>query len=255
MAVDEAVVEAVDAGTAAPTLRLYRWSPPCLSLGFSQSYDVADAAFCRTHGVDLVRRPTGGRAVLHHLELTYSVSAPLGRGPFSLDLQQAYGTICEALVAGLRRLGVDAELATEPPGGHLRPNQAIPCFIGPAAGEVVTRGRKLVGSAMRRAGDSILQHGSLLEDWDGTLQAGCLGLGDDGELRGAVTTLRETLGAVPAHAALGEALVAGVRDALGVEIVAGSLSEDERARADLLAGERYGHARWTVGRDRWLPPA
>ena len=81
MAVDEALAEAVDAASSAPVLRLYRWSPPCLSLGFAQPYEAADAGFCAAHGVDVVRRPTGGRAVLHHLELTYAVAAPLGPRP------------------------------------------------------------------------------------------------------------------------------------------------------------------------------
>jgi len=102
MAVDEALAEAVDAARSAPVLRLYRWSPPCLSLGFSQPYEAADAGFCPARGVDVVRRPTGGRAVLHHLELTYAVAAPLGQGPFTHDLQAAYQTICGALVVGLR---------------------------------------------------------------------------------------------------------------------------------------------------------
>ena len=252
MAVDEAVVEAVDTGEAPPTLRFYRWSPPCLSLGFSQPFEVADTDFCRAHGVETVRRPTGGRAVLHHLELTYSLAARLGRAPFTLDLQQAYRAICEALVAGLNRIGVTAELAGAPDGGHLRPTSAIPCFVGPAAGEIVVGGRKLVGSAMRRVGDSILQHGSLLEDWDGPLQAGCLGLADDAELRGAVTTLRASLGAVPPDATLVAGLIAGVAEVLGVELAEGGLTAAERDRAALLVRGRYGHRRWTVDRDRAL---
>ena len=153
MAVDEALAEAVDAGASPPVLRLYRWAPPCLSLGFAQPYDAADAAFCAAHAIDVVRRPTGGRAVLHHLELTYSVCAPLGRAPFSRDLQAAYQTICRALVAGLRRLGVAAELSGAPENGMIKPTQAIPCFIGPAAGEVVVGGpqaRRLGDAAGRR---------------------------------------------------------------------------------------------------------
>ena len=249
MAVDEALVEAVDTEISAPVLRLYRWQPPCLSLGFSQAYAAADAEFCATHGVDVVRRPTGGRAVLHHLELTYSVLAPLGKGPFSHDLQAAYRTICRALVAGLGTLGVPAGLSGEPEGGHIGPTEAIPCFIGPAAGEVVALGRKLVGSAMRRHGGSILQHGSILEGWDGGLQAGCLGLEDDGELRRAVVTLTDLLGAPPRREVLAEAIAAGLAESLGVSFVPLGLTPEEGARARLLARERYDHPRWTVHRD------
>jgi len=249
MAVDEALVEAVDAGSSPPLLRLYRWRPPCLSLGFSQPYEVADAAFCAAHGVDVVRRPTGGRAVLHHLELTYSVLAPLGRGPFSHDLQAAYRTICRALVAGFGKLGVPAGLSDEPEGGHISPTEVIPCFIGPAEGEVVALGRKLVGSAMRRQGGSILQHGSILEGWDGSLQAGSLGLPDDVSLRSAVVTLSDLLGAPPRPEVLAEAIAAGFAETVGVGFVPSGLTSEEAARAALLERERYGHPRWTVHRD------
>jgi lipoate-protein ligase A len=253
MAVDEALVGAVDAGNSPSVLRLYRWQPPCLSLGFSQPHQAADAAFCAAHGVDVVRRPTGGRAVLHHLELTYSVLAPLGRGPFSRELQAAYRAICGALVAGLRRLEVPAEVSGEAEGGHIGPTRAIPCFIGPAAGEVVAQGRKLVGSAMRRVGGSILQHGSILEGWDGSLQAGCLGLTDDSELRGAVVTLADLLGAPPRREVLAEAIAAGFAATFGVSFDRSGLTLEEAAQAELFERERYGHPRWTVHRDGALP--
>ncbi len=211
MAVDEALVEAVDRGESPPVLRLYRWEPACLSLGFAQPFKVADAGFCAANGVDLVRRPTGGRAVLHHLEQTYCVLARLGEDPFSTDLQAAYQGICRALVAGLLKLGAPAGLAGAPASGHIKPTEAIPCFIGPASGEVVANGRKLIGSAMRRHNRSILQHGSLLEDWDGRLQAGCLGLADDSTLRPAVTTLRELMGAQARSRGAGPGVGARVR--------------------------------------------
>lgn len=253
MAVDEALVEAVDAGQSAPVLRLFRWAPPCLSLGFAQPFSAADATFCSANGVDIVRRPTGGRAVLHHLELTYSVAAPLGTPPFTQDLQAAYHLICQAIVTGLRRVGAPAELASATPAGLPRPTEAIPCFVGPASGEVVASGRKLVGSAMRRHRGAILQHGSILEAWDGPLQAGCLGLADDSGLRGAVITLAELLGVAPVPPDLVRELVCGFEITLGVSLRPASLSEQERNRAGFLARERYGHERWTVRRDRTLP--
>lgn len=250
MAVDEALAEAVDAGASPPVLRLYRWAPPCLSLGFAQPYTAADAGFCAAHGIDIVRRPTGGRAVLHHLELTYSVCAPLGRGPFTRDLQAAYQAICGALVAGLRRLGVPAELSGAPDGGMIKPTAAIPCFIGPAAGEVVVGERKLIGSAMRRVGESILQHGSILEGWEGILQAGCLGLANDAELRPAVTTLAEVFGGAPDPDALAAAIAAGVAETLGLSLAPSRLTAGERSRAEGLERERHAHERWVVRRER-----
>lgn len=253
MAVDEALLEGVEAGRSQPVFRLYRWDPPCLSLGFAQPYSAANAPFCAANGVDVVRRPTGGRAVLHHLELTYSVLAPLGQSPFDHDLQAAYRLICEALVAAFRRLGVDAALAGETPGGLPRPTEAIPCFVGPASGEVVVGHRKLVGSAMRRHRGAILQHGSILEDWDSGLQAGCLGLDDDSSLRGAVVTLAELLAKLPAPELVEAAFVDGLGSVLGVTLEPDTLSHEELRRATFLAAERYGHERWTVRRDRLLP--
>lgn len=249
MAVDEALAESVAAGASPPVLRLYRWAPPCLSLGFAQPHRAADAGFCAAHGVDVVRRPTGGRAVLHHLELTYGFAAPLGRGPFTFDLQATYRAICGALVEGLSRLGVRAQLSGAPEEGMIRPTEAIPCFVGPASGEVIADGRKLVGSAMRRVGDAILQHGAILEGWDGALQAGCLGLPDDASLRPAVVTLADLLGAAPALESHAAAIAGGFRAAFGVELRESALTAAERARAELLARERYGHRRWTVERD------
>lgn len=252
MAVDEALAEAVDRGDSSAVVRLYRWNPPCLSLGASQPPHAADHKFCSSRGIDVVRRPTGGRAVLHQRELTYLVAAPLGRDPFSHDLQAAYRRICEALVVGLRRLGVPAELSGAPADGMIRPTEPVPCFVGPASGEVTADGRKLVGSAMRRVGGAILQHGALLEGWDSELQAGCLGLPDDASLRPAVVTLQDLLGVAPDHARLAASLVGGFESSLGIHLVDSALTERERDRAELLERERYDHARWTVHRDRAL---
>jgi len=252
MAVDEALTEAVDNRATPPVLRLYRWRPSCLSLGASQPFTVADSAFCAAHGIDLVRRPTGGRAVLHHLELTYLVAVRLGK-PFGFELQAVYAAICWALVVGLRSLGVPAELAERSPAGTIRPTDSVPCFIGPAAGEVVVGGRKLIGSAMRRIGDTVLQHGSILEDWDSELQAGCLGLHEDRGFRSGVVTLSDLTGTMPAEEVLVGALLAGFRESLGVIAKRSALTDEERSRAHFLLRERYGHERWTVHRDRFLP--
>jgi len=221
MARDIAMLDAVIAGDVPGSLRLYGWSPSCLSLGRHQSDGAADVEFCRRHGIDVVRRPTGGRAVLHHLELTYAVAAPLGRGPLPRPLQDAYRVVCSALVLGIRSLGVDAQLT----GGEVNvalpgPQTAVPCFEAAAGGEVVVGGRKLIGSAMRSRGGYILQHGAILLDWDGRLQAGAMGLVDDSTLRPHVTTLAEQLGGAPAREELERALVVAFEEALEIELSA-----------------------------------
>lgn len=221
MARDVAMLGAVIAGEIPPTLRLYGWSPPCLTLGRHQRDDAADADFCRKHGIDIVRRPTGGRAVLHHLELTYSVVAPLGQGPLPRPLQEAYRILCSALVEAVRSFGIDAELT----GGEVNislpgPRTTVPCFEAPAGGEVVVGGRKLIGSSMRARQGHILQHGVILLDWDGRLQAGAMGLADDSMLRPHVTTFAEQLSVAPPHKVIERALVMAFEEVLEIEFSA-----------------------------------
>ena len=158
MALDEALMDAVREG-AEPVLRFYRWQPACLSLGRNQPaagfYDRDEIA---RRGLGVVRRPTGGRAVVHARELTYSVIVPdrsLG-GP-----RESYAAINGALVAGLRELGVAATL--QAPTEYRAPVPSTnPCFLQPAQGEVVLAGRKLIGSAQLSQRGVLLQHGSLL---------------------------------------------------------------------------------------------
>jgi len=235
MARDWVLLEGATGGAPA-TLRLYGWDPPCLSLGRHQGTDAADLEFCRSAGIDVVRRPTGGRAVLHHLELTYAVIAPLDRNPLPAALQDAYRRICTGLVAACRELGVAAQLT----GGEVNldlpgPRTVVPCFKAPAGGEVVVGGRKLIGSAMRAHDGAVLQHGAILLDWDSELQAGSMGLDDDHGLRPFVTTLSEQLGRLPGRGDLEAALASGLSRTLGVTFEPGDLSPAEAARAHALA--------------------
>jgi len=234
MARDVAILEAVSEGQSPPTLRLYGWAPPCLTLGRHQGVEAADFDFCAAEGIDVVRRPTGGRALLHHHELTYAIVAPTVRGgPLPSGLQDAYRKICGALVRAARALGVAAELTSGEVNLQLPgPRTTVPCFEAPAGGEVVVGGRKLIGSAMRAHGPAVLQHGTILLDWDGRLQAGSMGLTDDASLRPRVTTLREELGRDLPRSVLEETLVEAFTVEFGAEIEPGQSSEVERARED-----------------------
>jgi len=237
MARDVAMLEAVSEGQSPPTLRLYSWDPPCLTLGRHQGADAADFDFCSAEGIDVVRRPTGGRALLHHIELTYAVIAPLGKGELPRGLQDAYHLICEALVRAMRTLGVRAELT----GGEVNlqlpgPRSTVPCFEAPAGGEVVVRGRKLIGSAMRVHAGTILQHGAIVLDWDGRLQAGAMGLPNDANLRPHVTTLSAELGGLVAREILERSLVEAFTAELGIRFEAGQPTSTERAREQEFTG-------------------
>ena len=157
MAIDRALLSSYAGGDAPPTLRFYRWAPPAVSLGYFQKNHGIDLAFCREQGIDVVRRPTGGRAVLHQNDLTYSVVAGTADG-ISCCLGAAYRLICDALLAGFRWLGVEAGRGDE----ATKSSQPDICFLRSAVGDLVYQGRKFVGSAQTWEGKSLLQHGSII---------------------------------------------------------------------------------------------
>lgn len=239
MAVDEALAESVRAG-GPPVLRVYRWSPPCLSLGRNQPTHGYDRDEIRRRGLDVVRRPTGGRAVLHHRELTYGVAAPQGAlgAP-----RQAYAAINRALVAGLRRLGVPAHL--QPAGTARAPLPSLaPCFEQPVEGEVTAAGRKLVGSAQRTEAGVMLQHGSLPVEDDQSAVAALLRADAAVPPADPPATLADLLGRAPPWDALVEALASGWEEAMGVRLLRDGLTEDEVRGAEGHRA-RYEDPAWT----------
>ena len=251
MAVDEVLLDGVAAGAAAPTLRFYGWSPACLSLGYFQPFDVVDLEGCRALGVDVVRRPTGGRAILHDCELTYSVALPASVLGHDSGVLPSYYRLSLALQDGLRRLGVPATLAPQSAASG-PPEHGPVCFDRPSAHEILLRGRKLVGSAQMRRGGGLLQHGSILIEPRIDKLTACLRLSDAvgssaGEgperIEDGVAGLAELGLTEPPRiaAALGDAFAAR----FGVRLVAGSLGQDELAAAEALAGSKYRSADWT----------
>lgn len=159
MALDEALMVAVAAGESPPTLRFYRWAPPCLSLGKRQPLDGIDLAACARDAVQVVRRATGGWAILHTDELTYSIAVRPDDPRAEGAILDAYRKLSQGLVAGLRRMGVPAEMNPVTAGGTH--NASAACFEVPSAYEITARGRKLIGSAQVRPNGHVLQHGSL----------------------------------------------------------------------------------------------
>ena len=164
MRLDEAIARALQAGEGSPTLRLFRWDPWAISLGHNQNPGDIDREACDRDGIDIVRRPTGGRAILHSEELTYSVVMEAGRR----SILDVYNEISRALVRGLELFGVGVSLQKSQPDFReaYRHASSIPCFTSSARYEIEWEGRKLVGSAQRRFGDGecdvVLQHGSIL---------------------------------------------------------------------------------------------
>jgi lipoate-protein ligase A len=221
---DTELVEQQTAGTPI-TLRLYSWRRPTVSVGYMQKpAEILDLDACRAAGVDVVRRPTGGRAILHAEEITYALVASTGEPRFGTRLGAAHAVIGECLAAGLAELGVAAVLS----GGGRDPGGALgrqPCFASTARAEIVVDGRKLVGSAQRRRAHAFLQHGSLLVGPAHERLADFLAAtrGDPRlatamreRLRRRTTTLRALLGRDPAFTELGRALVNGFCTRLGL---------------------------------------
>jgi lipoyl(octanoyl) transferase len=226
MAVDQALMQGVREG-GAPVLRVYRWSPACLSLGRNQPArgEYREDRLAREN-VHTVRRLTGGRAVLHDRELTYSVTV----GERALGSPRtAYAVINSSLVAALRHLGVDARLQPRPSTHATAPSLA-PCFRDPAEGEVMVEGRKLIGSAQLRDRGVILQHGSLLLEND-QRRIGDFLTGGAGEEEVAPAVLSGLLPRLPCWRELVEAITLGFGGTLGVELQATVLTAQETARA------------------------
>jgi lipoate-protein ligase A len=161
MALDELLAGEVEAGRMETFVRLYGWKPPAVSLGRNQKADEVDVAACRSDGVDVVRRPTGGRAVFHRDELTYSIASPLNDPIFGGAARDAYRAIGRGLCRGLRLLGVPAELVRAAVPDR-RTGLSPSCFAASGRYELAVGGRKIVGSAQRRFAKSFLQQGSVL---------------------------------------------------------------------------------------------
>ncbi len=218
---------------------VYGWTVPTLSLGRNQTARGRyDPVAIRRHGVDVVRRPTGGRALLHHREVTYSVTAPANDGE---QLRDTFSRINRILIGGLFRLGVSA---TEARGTGPAPHPGdLPCFAAPAEGELVTAGGKIAGSAQVREAGALLQHGSILIDDDQPLIAELLGAtGPDVESVPAAT-LRAALGRAPSVSEVASALFDAVRQLEDADALQMAEADVQQATARHL--ERYASERWT----------
>src|SRR6185369_6123501 len=237
MALDEALMSRARE-TGEFTLRVYSWASPTLSLGRNQSARrVYDMDRIRARGLRVVRRPTGGRAILHHREITYSVTGPaLDAG----DLRESYDRINRVLVAALQRLGVQTEIAA--PGGRAAPPGPAPCFDAPSAGELVVDGKKLAGSAQWRSDGAVLQHGSILVHDDQSSLADLTTVPQRPVPPPA--TLADALGHAPTPREVADALGSAVRELEDPSAAELSVEAETRARADALVVQ-YEDDAWT----------
>jgi lipoyl(octanoyl) transferase len=246
MAVDESILESMGRDNPLPTLRLYAWQPACLSLGYAQPLTDVDMPRLQACGWELVRRPTGGRAVLHVDELTYSVIAPLNEPRVAGSVLESYRRLAQALVRALELLRLPVQVnensASTPASA---PNPV--CFEVPSTYEITVDGKKLVGSAQARRKEGVLQHGSLplVGDLARILQV--LAFPDKAarshaaeRLLSRATTVETALGRQVGWDEAARACIAAFQSVLALQLQPGDLTPQENARADELARDKYG---------------
>jgi len=248
MAVDEAILYALAEGSGQPSIRFYRWEPACLSLGYNQRFSDVDEAACRALGYTWVRRATGGRAILHTDELTYSVVARADDPRVGGDIVESYRRLSRGLLLGLRRLG--AEAAQSKGNMPKNPEQGAACFDTPSHYEVTLNGKKLLGSAQVRRKGIVLQHGALPLEGDiarifeALLLTPAEKIALSQKLLARATTLAAELGRVLSFDEVAEALVAGFAQALNLNLQPGQLSDRERELTQQLRAQQYANDAW-----------
>lgn len=249
MAVDEAILESVGRGDSPPTLRLYAWEPACLSLGYAQPLTDVDMPRLQAHGWEIVRRPTGGRAILHTDELTYSVIAPLDEPRVAGGVLESYSRLAAALLEALRLLNLPAEINDEEAVKSKTPNPV--CFEVPSTSEITVRGKKLVGSAQARRKEGILQHGSLPLTGDLTRILQVLVYPDEetrmraaNRLLARATTVETALKRTVSWDDVAQAFINAFVSVLALTLQPDDLSPVEKTRGEQLAAKKYAFPDW-----------
>lgn len=250
MAVDEAILAAHGRGESPPTLRFYGWSPPALTIGYFQKVEKqVDLEGCRRAGVDMVRRPTGGRAVLHHHEVTYSVVVRNSILPGSVE--ETYLALSQGLARGLASLGIPVDMV---PAGRAQSSGAA-CFDAPSSYELSVGGRKLVGSAQCRAHGALLQHGSVLLKFEPDRLASLLRFSSEKArlraarlLEGQAVGINQTGAGEFTFDQVARSLRRGLEEAWDLKMQTGELTPGEYDTAHQLLRDKYGTDTWNMRR-------
>jgi lipoyl(octanoyl) transferase len=250
MALDEAILEHIGRAESLPTLRLYAWDPPCLSLGHAQPFADVDMRRLRERGWEVVRRATGGRAILHTDELTYSVIAPNDESRLAGTVLESYNRLAQALLQAVKELELPVEMKEGRVDPSSMPNPV--CFEVPSTYEITVGGKKLIGSAQARKKDGVLQHGSL--PLAGDLTRICQALVFESEsaretasrrLLERATTVEMALGRQVSWEAAAQAFLHAFEAQLGLSFLKGEVSASEAKRTEELVKEKYAHPSWT----------
>lgn len=246
MAIDEALYAVAALPGSVPVLRFYTWRKPTLSLGFFQRYKaIVSEPFIRHNKIDVVRRITGGRAVLHHKEVTYALAGPLSNEFENQTLKETYNVIAQGLNRGCQSLGVDQALySADSATGASRESRLAQCFVAVSPYEIASKDlRKMIGSAQKRGRDRFLQHGSILLDFDKELQNGCI-RNSDPFMDRKVAPLNQILGRTIAPEELIGHFAKGFSEQFGVDLELSDLTSQERDLVRALEPV-YHSAEWT----------
>lgn len=250
MALDESILEHIGRGISLPTLRLYAWDPACLSLGHAQPFADVDPARLHERGWDVVRRLTGGRAILHTDEITYSVIAPNDEPRVAGTVLESYNRLAQALLLAVKKLEVPVDIKEGRAENSSMPNPV--CFEVPSTYEITVDGKKLIGSAQARKKEGVLQHGSL--PLTGDLSRICQALVFENEsareeaarrLLAKASTVESALGYTVSWETAAQAFIQAFESQLGLILERGELSGSEADRTDDLVREKYAHPSWT----------
>jgi lipoate-protein ligase A len=240
MAVDEAILRVHSQGKTLPTLRVYEWSRATLSVGRFQPLGQLNLIACQEREIDIVRRPTGGRAVLHHDEVTYSVVTSKRFG-IPNKIKDSYIRLCQGLIAAYRRFGICLEI-----GGNRMELHPV-CFATSTFADLTYRGKKMIGSAQVWVRGSVLQHGSLLISLDPSLLVSLFQYPSDVDFLAEVQALKDKtlslskcLNPPPIRREIKAAVKAGFQEAFGEELVDSELLPDEIELAEQILNERSG---------------
>jgi lipoate---protein ligase len=236
MGLDEAVLESVASGASLPTLRFYGWKPSAISIGYFQGVlDEVDTTACKLAGVDVVRRITGGGAVFHDAEVTYSFVIPEGHALAPPSILDSYALICAGIIAGLKELGIESEFAP--------------------INDIVARGKKISGNAQTRKHGCLLQHGTILLSVDPEKMFSLLKVPKEKALgkliedvKARVTSVSALLGADVGFEAVAVAMAKGFAEALVLDPHRAEPASSEIQRASELAAEKFSSKEWIYRR-------
>ncbi|MBF0458920.1 MAG: lipoate--protein ligase family protein [Nitrospirae bacterium] len=242
MAIDEALALMVEAGSAPPTLRFYGWTAPSVTIGAFQGIGSINTEACVRRNIPIVRRPTGGRAIVHDDELTFSFSTGTQRAPFSESLLHNYKAIGAAFFLAFTRLGLNCEMTNR----RLRRIEASPatanpmCFIAASFSEITIEGKKILGAAQRRYRGALLEQGSIPLSVNHTLHSEVFGAGS---YDAGIAGLREFDSSITLSS-VASAVIEAFEEVFNVRLHPGRLAEEEIALAQKL-GEKYQSKSWT----------